>query len=54
VVKKLITIGASDFPKNNTRKKADYTAAGLMKADSAFFTSRLALMPNLSAGTRHC
>lgn len=45
VVKKLIAIGASDFPKNNTRQKAAYTAAGLMKADSAFFTSRLALMP---------
>jgi pimeloyl-ACP methyl ester carboxylesterase len=45
VVKKLISIGASDFPKINNRQKFTYTAAGLMKADSAFFTSRLALMP---------
>lgn len=44
-VKKLIVIGASDFPKNNTRKKAAYTADGLMKESPDFFKARLALMP---------
>lgn len=45
LVKKLIAIGVSDFPKNNTRQKFNYTAEGLMKNDSAFFTGRVKLMP---------
>ncbi len=45
LVKKMIVIGASDHPKNSTRKKLSYTAGALMKSDSAFFASRLALMP---------
>lgn len=45
LVKKLVVIGASDFPKNNTRKKAAYTADGLMKESPDFFKARLALMP---------
>jgi pimeloyl-ACP methyl ester carboxylesterase len=45
LVKKLIAIGASDFPKNNTRQKFNYTSKELMKNDSAFFSGRIALMP---------
>lgn len=45
LVKKLIVIGASDIPKNNSRQKFNYTAKDLMKNDSAFFTARSALMP---------
>lgn len=45
LVKKLIAIGASDLPKNNTRKKLNYNAKDLMKADSVFFAGRLSMMP---------
>jgi pimeloyl-ACP methyl ester carboxylesterase len=45
VVKKLIAIGASDYSKNSTHKKFQYSAAGLMKTDSAFFATRLEQMP---------
>ncbi|MFT3705380.1 MAG: alpha/beta hydrolase [Agriterribacter sp.] len=44
-VKKLIAIGASDFPKSPSRKKEIYSVESLMKSDSAFFASRIALMP---------
>lgn len=45
LVRKLVVIGAGDFPKNNTRQKFNYTAESLLKNDSAFFAGRLALMP---------
>jgi len=45
LVKKLISIGAGDYPPGGRQKKYNYTADGLMKSDSAFFASRLALMP---------
>lgn len=47
MVKKLITIGAGDLPKLPAGKKRyeQYSAESLMKYDSAFFNSRLALMP---------
>jgi pimeloyl-ACP methyl ester carboxylesterase len=44
-VKKMIAIGAGDFPKSPTRKKETYSPESLMKSDSAFFASRVALMP---------
>lgn len=45
LVNKLIVIGAGDYPTNSKRQKFNYTPEGLMKYDSAFFKSRLALMP---------
>lgn len=45
LVKKLIVIGAADYATNTKRQKFNYTPEGLMKYDSAFFKSRLALMP---------
>ncbi|MEP7107188.1 MAG: alpha/beta hydrolase [Ferruginibacter sp.] len=45
LVSKLVAIGAGDFPKSNSRKKFNYNAQDLMKADSAFFARRVALMP---------
>lgn len=45
VVKKVVTIGVSDRPKGATSQKFNYTAASLMKSDSAFFSGRLKLMP---------
>jgi len=45
LVKKLIAIGASDIPKNNTRQKFNYTSANLMKESPEFFKARVALMP---------
>ncbi|MBC7867646.1 MAG: alpha/beta hydrolase, partial [Gloeobacteraceae cyanobacterium ES-bin-316] len=45
LVKKLVAIGAGDFPKENKRQKFNYTAQSLMKNDSAFFAGRIALMP---------
>jgi pimeloyl-ACP methyl ester carboxylesterase len=45
VVKKLIVIGAGDYPVNSKREKFNYTPEGLMKYDSAFFKTRLSLMP---------
>lgn len=44
-VKKMIAIGASDFPKSPSRKKMIYSPESLMKSDSAFFASRVAMMP---------
>jgi pimeloyl-ACP methyl ester carboxylesterase len=45
LVKKLIAIGAGDYPKNRKTEKYNYTPEGLMKNDSAFFAGRVALMP---------
>ncbi len=45
LVKKLIVIGAGDYATNTKRQKFNYTPEGLMQYDSAFFKSRLALMP---------
>jgi pimeloyl-ACP methyl ester carboxylesterase len=45
LVKKLIAIGAGDYPKNRKTEKYNYTPEGLMKTDSAFFAGRAALMP---------
>ena len=45
LVKKLVAIGAGDFPKTSTRKKFDYNPKDLLKYDSAFFARRLQLMP---------
>jgi pimeloyl-ACP methyl ester carboxylesterase len=45
LVKKLIVIGAGDYATNTKKQKFNYTSEGLMKYDSAFFKSRLALMP---------
>jgi pimeloyl-ACP methyl ester carboxylesterase len=45
LVSKLIAIGVADYPLNNHINKFNYTPEGLMKSDSAFFVSRLALMP---------
>ncbi len=47
LVKKLIVIGAGDLPKIPSGKKRyeQYTSENLMKYDSTFFKSRLALMP---------
>ena len=45
LVKKLISIGAGDYPLGGRKKKYNYTPESLMKSDSAFFAGRLALMP---------
>ncbi|MGB4771684.1 MAG: alpha/beta hydrolase [Chitinophagaceae bacterium] len=47
VVKKMIVIGAGNLPKLAPGKKRyeQYSAQKLLKTDSAFFASRLALMP---------
>jgi len=45
LVKKLIAIGAGDYPKDRKTEKYNYTPEGLMKSDSAFFAGRVALMP---------
>ncbi len=46
LVSKLIAIGAGDFPLTGTLgRKLNYTVESLMKSDSAFFASRVALMP---------
>ncbi len=45
LAKKVVAIGISDHPKNVASQKFNYTAAALMKSDSAFFSSRLKLMP---------
>jgi pimeloyl-ACP methyl ester carboxylesterase len=47
VVKKMVVIGAGDLPKLAPGKKRyeQYSAQKLLKKDSAFFGSRLALMP---------
>jgi pimeloyl-ACP methyl ester carboxylesterase len=45
LVSKLIAIGAGDYPLSNHKNKFNYNPEGLMKADSAFFASRRALMP---------
>jgi pimeloyl-ACP methyl ester carboxylesterase len=45
LVSKLIAIGAGNKPDDGTAKKYNYTPEGLMKYDSAFFASRLRLMP---------
>lgn len=45
LVKKLIVIGAGDYATNTKKQKFNYTPEGLMQYDSAFFKSRLALMP---------
>ena len=45
LVKRLIAIGAGDYPKNRKTEKYNYTPEGLMKSDSAFFAGRVALMP---------
>jgi pimeloyl-ACP methyl ester carboxylesterase len=44
LVQKLIVIGAGDFPKS-TNRHFNYTPESLLKNDSAFFASRIALMP---------
>ena len=45
LVSKLIVMGVGDRPQNRQHEKLNYTAEGLMKSDSVFFTSRLKLMP---------
>jgi pimeloyl-ACP methyl ester carboxylesterase len=45
LVSKLISIGAGDFPLSNSRERFNYTPEMLLKSDSLFFTSRMALMP---------
>ncbi|HLG39400.1 MAG TPA: alpha/beta hydrolase [Chitinophagaceae bacterium] len=45
VVNKLLVMGVGDRPQNRQHEKLNYTAEGLMKSDSVFFTSRLKLMP---------
>jgi pimeloyl-ACP methyl ester carboxylesterase len=45
LVNKLIVMGIGDRPQNRQHEKLNYTAEGLMKSDSVFFTSRLKLMP---------
>ncbi|MFM9838061.1 MAG: alpha/beta fold hydrolase [Cyclobacteriaceae bacterium] len=46
LVSKLIAIGAGDFPLTSTLgRKLNYTVESLMKSDSAFFASRVSLMP---------
>ena len=45
LVKKLIVMGVGDRPKNRQHEKLNYTTDKLMKSDSAFFASRLKLMP---------
>ncbi|MGC4035879.1 MAG: alpha/beta hydrolase [Chitinophagaceae bacterium] len=45
LVKKLISIGGGDYPKDRKTEKYYYTPESLMKSDSAFFAGRVALMP---------
>ncbi len=45
LVCKLVAIGAGDSPLDNSRKKENYTPEELMKDNAAFFTARIALMP---------
>jgi pimeloyl-ACP methyl ester carboxylesterase len=45
LVKKLIAIGAGDYPSTGPHNMDHYTPQQLMKSDSAFFAGRLALMP---------
>ena len=45
LVKKLIAIGAGDYPSSGRHTNTIYTPANLMRSDSAFFAGRLALMP---------
>jgi pimeloyl-ACP methyl ester carboxylesterase len=45
LVSKLVAIGVGDYPLSNHVNKFNYTPESLMKSDSAFFVSRLALMP---------
>ncbi len=45
LVNKLIVMGVGDRPQNRPHEKLNYTAEGLMKSDSVFFTSRMRLMP---------
>lgn len=45
LVKKLIVMGVGDRPKDRQHEKLNYTPGKLMKSDSAFFASRLKLMP---------
>jgi pimeloyl-ACP methyl ester carboxylesterase len=45
LVIRLVSIGASDYPKNRPPDNYNYTPESLMKSDSAFFASRIALMP---------
>lgn len=45
LVKKLIAIGAGDYPSTGPHNAEQYTPQMLMKSDSAFFAGRLALMP---------
>ena len=45
LVKKLIVMGVGDRPKGRQHEKLNYTPDKLMKSDSAFFASRLKLMP---------
>ncbi|MEO6722398.1 MAG: alpha/beta hydrolase [Ferruginibacter sp.] len=48
LVSKLISIGAGDRSPNSKHEKFNYNPQSLMKYDSAFFASRLALMPEPS------
>jgi pimeloyl-ACP methyl ester carboxylesterase len=45
LVKRLIVIGAGDFPSNSNRQKFNYNADDLLKSSGNFFRNRLALMP---------
>src|SRR5688572_23511560 len=45
LVKRLIAIGVNDHPQGSTKDKYHYSRETLMKEDSAFFASRLSLMP---------
>lgn len=45
LVNKLIVMGIGDRPQNRQHEKLNYTAEGLIKSDSVFFTARLKLMP---------
>lgn len=45
LVSKMIVMGVGDKPKNKKSGKFNYTAEKLLKSDSAFFSSRLQLMP---------
>ena len=45
VVKRLVAIGVNDKPSGGSNHRFDYNATTLMRQDSAFFASRLKLMP---------
>jgi pimeloyl-ACP methyl ester carboxylesterase len=45
LVAKLVSIGGCDYPKNRPPDNYNYTPESLMKNDSAFFATRLVLMP---------